>query len=94
VLGRGFISPDCLAAMEFDSPALWPLLEYAYTKSPARAISLYTALMKVDKAQFDSLLRNMLHTPPEPRTAIKTEGKAGKIIPGPTAAAKPSPRKA
>lgn len=50
--------------------------------------------MKVDKAQFDSLLRNMLQTPPEPRTAIKTEGKAGKIIPGPTAAAKPSPDKA
>jgi hypothetical protein len=49
--------------------------------------------MKVDKAQFDGLLRKMLQTPAEPRKAIKRERKAGKIIPA-TAAAKPSPHKA
>jgi len=39
--------------------------------------------MKVDKDQFDSLLHKMMQAPPEPRDAIKTDGKAGKIIPGP-----------
>ena len=37
--------------------------------------------MKVDKHQFDALLHKMMQAPPEPRKAIKTQGKAGKIIP-------------
>ena len=47
--------------------------------------------MKVDKTQFDTLLHKMMQSPPEPAKAIKTQGKAGKIIP----ATPPSkPRKA
>jgi hypothetical protein len=38
-------------------------------------------VMPVPKAEFDSLLHRMMKTPPEPKTGIKTEGKAGKIIP-------------
>jgi hypothetical protein len=41
--------------------------------------------MKVDKDQFDALLHKMMQAPPEPRSAIVTDGKAGKIIPGPRA---------
>ncbi len=37
--------------------------------------------MKVDKSQFDTLLGRLMQTPPEPAKAIKTEGKAGKIVP-------------
>lgn len=48
--------------------------------------------MQVDKAQFDGLLHRMMQTPPEPAKAIRTEGKTGKIIPGPTP--RPKPRKA
>lgn len=40
--------------------------------------------MQVDKDQFDNLLHKMMQAPPEPRKAIVTEVKAGKIIPGPT----------
>jgi hypothetical protein len=47
--------------------------------------------MKVDKGQFDDLLHKMMQSQPEPKNAIKIEGKAGKIIP----AIRPSePRKA
>jgi hypothetical protein len=35
----------------------------------------------VNKDQFDSLLHRMMQAPPEPAKTIKTEGKAGKIIP-------------
>lgn len=37
--------------------------------------------MKVEKEKFDALLHRMMKTPPEPKKAIKIEGKAGKIIP-------------
>jgi len=37
----------------------------------------------VDKTQFDALLHRMMQAPPEPRKGIVTQGKAGKIIPGP-----------
>ena len=37
--------------------------------------------MKVDKSQFDTLLHKMMQSQPEPLKAIKTQGKAGKIIP-------------
>ena len=37
--------------------------------------------MKVNKDQFDSLLHKMMQAPPEPKKAIKTQGKAGKIVP-------------
>ena len=37
--------------------------------------------MKVDKDQFDALLHKMMSAPPEPKSSIKIEGKAGKIIP-------------
>ena len=47
--------------------------------------------MKVDKSQFDNLLYKMMQSPPEPKSGIRIEGKAGKIIP----ATPPStPRKA
>jgi hypothetical protein len=47
--------------------------------------------MQVDKTQFDALLHKMMQSPPEPAKGIKTQGKAGKIIP----ATSPSkPRKA
>jgi hypothetical protein len=45
--------------------------------------------MKVNKDQFDALLGKLMQTPPQPATSIKTQGKAGKIIP----AAKPAPAK-
>jgi hypothetical protein len=48
--------------------------------------------MKVDKDQFDNLLHKMTQTQPEPKSAIKTIGEAGKTIP---ATPEPStPRKA
>lgn len=47
--------------------------------------------IKVDKTQFDNLLHKMMQAQPEPRKAIKTEGKAGKIIP---ASQPPAPHKA
>jgi hypothetical protein len=37
--------------------------------------------MKVDKDQFDALLHKMMQAPPEPKSGIKIEGKAGKIVP-------------
>ena len=46
--------------------------------------------MKVDKNQFDALLGKLIQSPPEPKSAIKTEGKIGKIIPTP----QPTPHKA
>ena len=42
--------------------------------------------MKVDKNQFDTLLHKMMQSQPEPAKAIKTQGKAGKIIPAATPA--------
>jgi hypothetical protein len=44
--------------------------------------------MKVDKEKFDALLHRMMSTPPEKTATIKSEKKAGKIIPF-----KPSPAK-
>ena len=37
--------------------------------------------MKVDKQKFDALLGRLMSTPPQPAKTIKTEGKAGKIVP-------------
>lgn len=37
--------------------------------------------MKVEKEQFDALLRRLTKTDPTKRQDIKTQGKAGKIIP-------------
>lgn len=38
-------------------------------------------MMKVEKEQFDDLLQRMLRQEPEKTSAIKSEKKAGKIIP-------------
>ena len=46
--------------------------------------NLLHRMMQMDKASFDKLLRKMMQGHPEPAKAIKVEGKAGKIIPGPT----------
>jgi hypothetical protein len=37
--------------------------------------------MKVDKEKFDALLGKLMQTPPQPARTIKTQGKAGKIVP-------------
>jgi hypothetical protein len=37
--------------------------------------------MKVEKKQFDALLKRLTDADPTKRRDIKTEGKAGKIIP-------------
>ena len=37
--------------------------------------------MKFDRDQFDALLHKMMQAPPEPKKAIKIEGKAGRIVP-------------
>jgi hypothetical protein len=37
--------------------------------------------LKVNKDQFDKLLHKMMQAPPEPKKAIKVEGKTSRIIP-------------
>jgi hypothetical protein len=39
--------------------------------------------MKVEKRQFDALLKRLTSANPAKRQDIKTKGKAGKIIPAP-----------
>jgi len=68
-----------------NAPVVEPLIRLAMLRSPLVYAGAWHQIgwesMKVDKAQFEAVVANLLKTPPLPRSEAKTgQPKVGKII--------------